>query len=36
MHGAVTLELAGVTFSAHPERTFESMLDALLAGLAPS
>ena len=34
MHGAATLELAGVTFSAHPERTFASMLDALLAGLA--
>jgi AcrR family transcriptional regulator len=36
MHGAVTLELAGVTFSAHPERTFASMIDSLLAGLAPS
>jgi AcrR family transcriptional regulator len=34
LHGAVSLELAGVTFSAHPERTFASMLDALLAGLA--
>jgi AcrR family transcriptional regulator len=36
MHGAVTLELAGVTFSAHPERTFASMIDSLLAGLAAS
>jgi AcrR family transcriptional regulator len=34
MHGAVTLELAGVTFSAHPERTYVSMLDALFAGLS--
>ncbi len=32
MHGAVGLELAGVTFSADPERTFASMLDAMLAG----
>ena len=34
MHGAVSLELAGVTFSAQPERTFVSMLDAMLSGLA--
>lgn len=34
MHGAVGLELAGVTFSSDPEGTFGSMLDALLRGLA--
>lgn len=33
MHGAVSLELAGVTFSTNPERTFASMLDTMLAGL---
>ena len=34
LHGGVGLELTGVTFSAHPERTFASMLDAMLVGLA--
>jgi AcrR family transcriptional regulator len=34
MHGAVSLELAGVTFSADPERTYARMIDTLLAGLA--
>ena len=36
MHGAVSLELAGVTFSSDPERTYASMLDAMLTGLARS
>lgn len=35
MHGGVLLELAGIAFTADPERTFADMLDALLRGLAP-
>jgi AcrR family transcriptional regulator len=34
IHGGVSLELAGVTFSEDSERTFADMLDALLRGLA--
>ena len=34
MHGAVALELAGVTFSSDPERTYARMIDTLFAGLA--
>ena len=34
MHGAVGLELAGVTFSSDPERTYARMIDTLFAGLA--
>ncbi len=33
IHGGVSLELAGVTFSSDPERTFGAMLDAMLVGL---
>jgi AcrR family transcriptional regulator len=35
LHGAVSLEIAGVTFSSDPQRTYGSMLDTLLAGLKP-
>jgi hypothetical protein len=34
MHGAVSLEIAGITFSNDPARTFDAMLDSLLRGLA--
>lgn len=34
MHGAVGLEIAGVTFSSHPERTFASMIDTMIDGLS--
>jgi AcrR family transcriptional regulator len=33
LHGAVQLEIAGMSFSNEPERTFDAMLDALLRGL---
>lgn len=33
LHGGVSLEIAGVTFSTDPERTFAAMLDTMLAGL---
>lgn len=33
LHGGVSLEIAGVTFSSDPERTFGSMLDTLIGGL---
>ena len=35
LHGGVSLEIAGVTFSSDPERTFASMIDTLLVGLTP-
>lgn len=34
LHGGVSLEIAGVTFSSDPERTFGSMIDTILAGLS--
>ena len=34
MHGAVSLEIAGVHFAADRERNYTAMLDALLRGLA--
>jgi AcrR family transcriptional regulator len=34
LHGGVSLELAGVTFSSDPEATFGRMVDALLVGIA--
>jgi AcrR family transcriptional regulator len=34
LHGAVSLEIAGVTFSQDPEHTFTAMVDALIGGLA--
>lgn len=34
LHGAVSLEIAGVTFSQDPELTFTAMIDALIGGLA--
>lgn len=34
LHGGVTLEGLGVTFSADPERTFARMVETLLIGLA--
>lgn len=35
LHGGVSLEIAGVTFSSDPERTFAAMLDTMLDGLTP-
>ena len=35
MHGAVSLEIAGVHFAADRAQSFTAMLDALLIGLAP-
>ena len=35
LHGGVSLEIAGVTFSTDPERTFAAMLDTMLDGLRP-
>jgi AcrR family transcriptional regulator len=34
LHGGVSLELAGVTFSTDPARTFRLMIEAFLGGLA--
>ena len=34
MHGAVSLEIAGVHFAADRERNYTAMIDALLRGLA--
>ena len=34
VHGGVSLEIAGVTFSSDPERTFAAMIDTLLDGLS--
>ena len=34
LHGGVSLELVGVSFSSDPERTFAAMIDGLLRGLA--
>ena len=36
IHGSVTLDLAGITFTADGQKTFDTMIDALLRGLAPS
>lgn len=33
LHGGVSLEIAGVSFSSDPERTFATMLDTMLDGL---
>lgn len=33
LHGGVSLELAGVSFSQDPERTFAAMIDTFLQGL---
>lgn len=35
LHGGVSLEIAGVTFSSDPERTFAAMIDTMIAGLTP-
>ncbi len=35
LHGGVSLEIAGVTFSSDPEASFASMVEALVTGLAP-
>lgn len=34
LHGGVSLEIAGVTFSNDPERTFAAMIDTMLSGLS--
>lgn len=34
LHGGVMLEIAGITFTPDPERTFGDMLDTMLRGLA--
>lgn len=34
MHGGVTLEIVGVSFSHDPERTFAATLETMLAGLS--
>jgi AcrR family transcriptional regulator len=33
LHGAVSLELLGISFAEDPDAAFEAMLDALLAGM---
>ena len=35
LHGGVSLELVGISFTPDAEATFNAMLDALLRGLAP-
>ena len=35
IHGAASLDLAGISFTSDAEQTFENMLVALLRGLAP-
>jgi AcrR family transcriptional regulator len=35
MHGAVSLEIAGISFSNDSARTYDAMLDALLRGMRP-
>jgi AcrR family transcriptional regulator len=34
LHGTVSLEIAGVTFSSDPESTFAKLIDTLIAGLS--
>lgn len=34
LHGTVSLEIAGVTFSADPESTFARLIDTLISGLS--
>ena len=35
IHGAVSLELVGISFTEDPAQTYSDMVDALLIGLAP-
>lgn len=35
IHGAVSLELVGISFTEDPAQTYSDMVDALLVGLAP-